>query len=194
MAKINLLPWRVEQRAAKKREFLGILALSAIVGVLVSILVHVTFENMISDQQGRNKFLSDEISQLDKQIREINELEKQKQELLNRMQIVQSLQQRRPLVVRLFDELVRQIPSGVHLTRLERKGANLSFKGISESTPRISAFMRNIEGSEWLVRPDVSNIKADTKASVPLTTFDMTAKEKALLKKPKPKKNNRKGR
>ncbi|MEL0068491.1 MAG: pilus assembly protein PilN, partial [Gammaproteobacteria bacterium] len=65
MAKINLLPWRVEQRAAKKREFLGILALSAIVGVLVSIMVHVTFENMISDQQGRNKFLSDEISQLD---------------------------------------------------------------------------------------------------------------------------------
>ncbi|MEL0068490.1 MAG: PilN domain-containing protein, partial [Gammaproteobacteria bacterium] len=131
---------------------------------------------------------------LDKQISEINELEKQKQELLNRMQIVQSLQQRRPLVVRLFDELVRQIPSGVHLTKLDRKGANLSFKGISESTPRISAFMRNIEGSEWLVRPDVSNIKADTKASVPLTTFDMTAKEKALLKKPKPKKNNRKGR
>lgn len=191
MAKINLLPWREELRAEKKREFFGILALSAIVGVLVSLLVHISFENKITSQQGRNDFLNNEISKLDEQIREINELEKQKQELLNRMQIVQSLQQRRPLVVRLFDELVRQIPSGVHLTRFERKGANLSFKGISESTPRISAFMRNIEGSEWLVRPDVSNIKADTKGSVPLTTFDMTAKEKALLKKPKPKNNNR---
>jgi len=193
MAKINLLPWREELRAEKKREFFGILALSAIVGVLVSVLVHISFENKISAQQGRNDFLNREISQLDEQIREINELEKQKQELLNRMQIVQSLQQRRPLVVRLFDELVRQIPSGVHLNRFERKGANLSFKGISESTPRISAFMRNIEDSEWLARPDVSNIKADTKGSVPLTTFDMTAKEKALLKKPKAQ-NNRNGR
>ena len=99
------------------------------------------------------------------------------------MQIVQSLQQSRPLVVRLFDELVRQIPTGVHLTSLERKGADLSLKGISESTPRISAFMRNIEGSQWLTRPDVSNIKANTKGSVPITSFDMTAKEKALLKK-----------
>ena len=110
------------------------------------------------------------------------------------MQIVQSLQQRRPLVVRLFDELVRQIPSGVHLTRFERKDPDLIFKGISESTPRISAFMRNIEDSQWLTRPDVSNIKADTKASVPVTSFDMTAKEKALLKKPKPKKRNNRNR
>ena len=191
MAKINLLPWREELRAERKRQFVGILALSAIVGVLVSLLVHIAFENKIDDQRGRNDFLSREISQLDEQIKEINELEDQKQELLNRMQIVQSLQQSRPLVVRLFDELVRQIPSGVHLTRFEREGADLSFKGVSESTPRISAFMRNIEGSEWLVRPDVSNIKADNKGSIPVTTFDMSAKEKALLKQRRANRNNR---
>ena len=183
MAKINLLPWREELRVERKRQFVGILILSAIVGCLVSLLVHISFENKITAQQGRNDFLNKEITQLDAQIKEINELEKQKQELLNRMQIVQSLQQSRPLVVRLFDELVRQIPSGVHLTSFERKGANLSFKGVSESTPRISAFMRNIEDSEWLIRPDVSNIKANTKGSIPITTFDMTAKEKALVKK-----------
>ncbi len=191
MAKINLLPWREELRAERKRQFIGILALSAIVGVLVSVLVHIAFENKITAQQGRNDFLNREISQLDEQIKEINELEKQKQELLNRMQIVQSLQQSRPLVVRLFDELVRQIPSGVHLTNFERKGPNLSFKGISESTPRISAFMRNIEESEWLVRPDVSNIKADTRGSIPITTFDMTAKEKALLERRRAAQQNR---
>lgn len=183
MAKINLLPWREALRAERKRQFMGTLVLAAVLGALVSVLVHITFENKISSQQGRNKFLQTEIGKLDEQIKEIEKLEAQKQELLNRMQIVQSLQQSRPLVVRLFDELVRQIPSGVHLTNLERKGANLALKGISESTPRISAFMRNIEGSEWLTRPDVSNIKANTKGSVPVTTFDMTAKEKALLKK-----------
>ena len=34
MAKINLLPWREELRAERKRQSVGILALSAIVGVL----------------------------------------------------------------------------------------------------------------------------------------------------------------
>jgi type IV pilus assembly protein PilN len=198
MAKINLLPWREELRAERKRQFFGILGLAAVVGVLVSVLVHLSFEAKIEQQNNRNDFLQSEITKLDAKINEIDKLEKQKQELLNRMQIVQSLQQSRPLVVRLFDELVRQIPTGVHLTSFTRKGAELSFQGISESTPRVSAFMRNIEDSEWLSRPDVSGIKADTKGSIPITTFNMTARETKLYqqlnKNKKKSKKSRRGR
>lgn len=177
MAKINLLPWREELRAERKRQFIGILGLAAVVGVLAAILIHMTFESKISNQQSRNTYLKQEIVKLDTKIREIERLEKQKEELLNRMQIVQSLQQSRPLVVRLFDELVRQIPTGVYLTSFSRKDLNLSLQGKSESTPRISAFMRNIEKSEWLEKPDVSGIKAENKGSVPTTVFSMTAKQ-----------------
>ena len=194
MAKINLLPWREELRAERQRQFTGILALAAIVGVLVSLLVHMAFESKITGQNERNNYLKTEISQLDTQIKEIQRLEKQKQELLNRMQIVQSLQQSRPLVVRLFDELVRQIPSGVYLTRFDRKDEKLSLRGVSESTPRISAFMRNIEKSQWLVKPDVSDIKANNASSIPTTTFNMTAAEKGLKKPKKQRPNNRRKR
>jgi len=188
MARINLLPWREELRAERKRQFAGTLMLSVVVGLLVSILVHMTFESQISNQQARNSYLQSEIKQLDLKIREIEKLEKQKEELLNRMQIVQQLQQSRPLVVRLFDELVRQIPSGVYLTNFSRKKMKLSLKGKSESTPRISAFMRNIQKSQWLASPDVSGIKADKKSgSVSTTSFVMTAKQKGFKK---PKKSN----
>ena len=183
MARINLLPWREELRAERKRQFIGFLILAAIIGLLVSLLVHLSFESKISSQQSRNSYLSTEITQLDTKIREIEKLEQQREELLNRMQIVQSLQQSRPLVVRLFDELVRQIPTGVYLTEFTRKDLKLDIKGKSESTPRISAFMRNIEKSQWLVRPDVSSIKADNKGSITTTSFSMTAKQKAFKKK-----------
>ena len=183
MAKINLLPWREELRGERKRQFTGILGLSAIVGALVSVLVHMSFESKISNQQSRNAYLREEITLLDAKIREIDELDQQREELLNRMQIVQSLQQSRPLIVRLFDEMVRQIPTGVYLTDFVRKGFNLSLKGKSESTPRISAFMRNIEKSTWLKKPDVSGIKADKKGSIPTTNFSMTAKQKGFKKK-----------
>lgn len=182
MARINLLPWREELRAERKRQFSGILGLSAVVGVLVSILVYMSFEAKISAQQGRNSYLKTEISQLDTKIKEIEALEAQKEELLNRMQIVQSLQQSRPLIVRLFDELVRQIPTGVFLTELSRKGMKLELKGKSESTPRISAFMRNIEKSQWLAKPDVSGIKADKKGNIATTSFSMTARQKGFKK------------
>jgi len=183
MARINLLPWREELRAERKRQFFGILGLAVVVGVLVSILVHMTFQSKITNQVGRNSFLKTEISQLDAKIREIEKLEKQREELLNRMQIVQSLQQSRPLVVRLFDELVRQIPTGVYLTDFSRKGKKLALKGKSESTPRISAFMRNIEKSKWVAKADVSGIKADKKGSVPTTVFTMTAQQVGFKKK-----------
>ncbi len=182
MARINLLPWREELRAERKRQFIGILGLAFIVGLLVSLLVHMSFESRISSQQGRNNYLKTEISQLDAKIREIQKLEKQREELLNRMQIVQSLQQSRPLVVRLFDELVRQIPTGVYLTKFTRKKLKLDLQGKSESTPRISAFMRNIEKSQWLEKPDVSGIKADKKGNIPTTNFSMTAKQKGIKK------------
>jgi len=182
MARINLLPWREELRVERKRQFIGILGLAAIVGAVVSLLVHMSFESQIDGQTVRNTYLKKEITQLDTKIREIEKLEKQKDELINRMQIVQSLQQSRPLVVRLFDELVRQIPTGVYLTKFNRKELKLTLQGKSESTPRISAFMRNIDKSQWLEKPDISGMKADTKGSVPTTTFSMTAKQKGLKK------------
>jgi len=182
MARINLLPWREELRAERKRQFIGTLGLAAVVGVLVSVMVHMSFESQISSQQSRNSYLKSEITKLDTKIREIEKLEKQREELLNRMQIVQSLQQSRPLVVRLFDELVRQMPTGVHLTSFTRKGLKLAFQGKSESTPRISAFMRNIEKSQWLEKPDVSGIKAEKKGNVPTTKFNMSASQKGFKK------------
>ena len=182
MARINLLPWRDELRAERKRQFIGILGLAFIVGALVSLLVHMSFESKITSQQGRNTYLRTEITKLDTKIKEIEKLERQREELLNRMQIVQQLQQSRPLVVRLFDELVRQIPTGVYLTKFTRKALKLNLQGKSESTPRISAFMRNIDNSEWLEKPDISTMKADTKGSVPTTNFSMTAKQKGFKK------------
>lgn len=182
MAKINLLPWREELRLERKRQFIGTLGLAAIVGALVSLLVHMSFESKIDGQQARNTYLKNEITQLDKKISEIEKLEKQRDELLNRMQIVQSLQQSRPLVVRLFDELVRQMPTGVYLTKFNRKGLKLTLSGKSESTPRISAFMRNIDKSQWLDKPDISNMKADKKGNIPTTTFSMTASQKGFKK------------
>jgi len=183
MARINLLPWREELRVERKRQFVGTMGLAVVVGMLVSVLVHMSFVSQISNQQNRNTYLTNEISKLDTKIREIEKLEQQREELLNRMQIVQSLQQSRPLIVRLFDELVRQIPTGVYLTDFSRKGMKLAIKGRSESTPRISAFMRNIEKSQWLTRPDVSGIKAEKRGNTPTTNFTMTAVQKGFKKK-----------
>ena len=62
--------------------------------------------------------------------------------LLARMNIIEQLQTSRPEIVHLFDELVRTIPEGVHLSSLSQNGAALELKGVAQSSARVSAYMR----------------------------------------------------
>lgn len=153
MAHINLLPWRETLRKQRQQEF-GIAAGAAVLfaGVIMG-LVHMQVEAMIDHQNARNRYLEQEIAIMDKQISEIEKLEKTKEQLLARMNIIQRLQQSRPLVVRLFDELVKTTPDGLVLESIKQLDKVVTVQGVAESNTRVSAFMRNVESSEWLEDP-----------------------------------------
>ena len=87
MPRINLLPWREEQRKQRLKNF-GIAAAAAVaVGIGVVLYAHVTVNRFIAYQNQRNKFLETQIATLDKQIAEIKELEATKERLLARMDL-----------------------------------------------------------------------------------------------------------
>ncbi|MDR9436501.1 MAG: PilN domain-containing protein [Thiohalophilus sp.] len=165
MAHINLLPWREEQRREQQRQFLTILGLSAVLMALIILVVHLRIAGMIDHQESRNRFLQGEISKVEKQIKEINKLEEDKQRLLARMEVIQELQRNRPEVVHLFDEIARIIPDGIHLDSLKQSGDKLVLNGVAQSNARVSAFMRNIEGSDWLAEPRLEVIEKKGKSS-----------------------------
>lgn len=163
MPRINLLPWRSELRQQRKKEFLVALAGALVVAGGVVYLSKIYVEGRTSAQTGRNEILRDEIAQLDKQIEEITGLESQRERLLARMQVITQLQRSRPEVVHLFDELVNAIPEGVNLTEVVQNGSRIELTGEAQSSTRVSALMRNIDGSEWLRSPTLDVV--ETKAS-----------------------------
>ena len=167
MAHINLLPWREERRKEQLRQFLTMLGLSVVLMLLVILAVHLQYSRMISAQESRNNFLKNEITAVEKQIREINSLAKEKKRLLARMEVIQQLQRNRPGIVHLFEEMVKVIPEGAHIKSLKQKGNKLTIKGIAQSNARVSAYMRNIDGSYWLTKPELNIIqkKGKTKKS-----------------------------
>lgn len=160
MAKINLLPWREEKRAEQTRQFVTMLGLSAFMTAAILLLVHVNIAGQISHQEFRNGILDKEIIRLDLALKEIRDLENTKQELLSRMEVIQSLQRRRPQVVHLFDEFVRTLPEGIHLTKITQRGKDLIINGIAESNGRVSAYMRNIDASDWMATPKLTVIES----------------------------------
>ena len=153
MPRINLLPWREAERKRKRQEFFLSLGAAVATAALVTLLGRWQMSAAIEHQNERNQIISDEITELDKQIQEILGLEKQKERLLARMEIIETLQRSRPEIVHVFDELVRILPEGVYLTYLKQSGTRFEIRGVAQSSTRVSAFMRNIDASEWLADP-----------------------------------------
>jgi type IV pilus assembly protein PilN len=145
MARINLLPWREALREQRQKEFIT----ATVAGLLITAVLFyagVLFVNsMIDEQNNRNRFLSDEIASLDKEIKEISTLEQERDRLLARMQVIQELQASRPKVVKILDSLARVVPEGVYLQKVARAGEDLTFNGVAQSNARVSVFMRQID-------------------------------------------------
>ena len=161
MPQINLLPWREELRSRRKKEFavtagIAVLATLGIVG-----LVHLQYDHWIEHQNDRNRYLESEISKLNKAIQQIKDLDEEKQRLLARMEIIQQLQDSRPEIVHVMDELVTTIPDGVFFNKITQKGRTLTLNGMAQSNARVSSLMRNLEASDWFENPELVEIKAN---------------------------------
>src|SRR6056297_2428374 len=149
MPRINLLPWRAQQRKERQKNF-ALASLAAVLsGLLIMFLVSM-----------RNQRLQQEIARLDNQIKEIRDLRLRKERLLARMAAIDDLQRARPEVVFLFDQLVAVMPEGVHPTELTQNGRNLLLRGIAESSTRVSALMRNIADSPTLGDPRLQVVQS----------------------------------
>jgi type IV pilus assembly protein PilN len=162
MPRINLLPWRSELRQKRKKEFLVALLGAVIAGSALIYASKLTVQGWTSSQRGRNEMLRTEITELDKQILEITGLENQRERLLARMQVIDQLQRSRPEVVHLFDDLVSAVPEGVNLTDVVQTGTRIELRGAAQSSTRVSALMRNIDGSEWLRNPGLDVVETRT--------------------------------
>ena len=137
----------------------------------------VSGNGLIDHQKSRNQFLKKEIALLDAQITEIKELEDQKKRLLDRMAIIETLQRGRPEVVHLFDELARTLPDGVHLNSVKQSGKRITLTGVAESSTRVSAYMRNIDNSDWLADPGLNVVETVQRDRSRKSEFTIFAKQ-----------------
>jgi type IV pilus assembly protein PilN len=174
MPRINLLPWRDEERKERKVKFLVALGGAAVAAMLTAFVGYLLMDSMVSAQDVRNAKLKDQIAELDKQIEKINSLEADKARFIARMEVIEKLQRSRPEIVHVFDEIAKQIPDGVYLTGISQNGARLRFEGVAQSSTRVSAFMRNIDGSSYLKNPELEVVETK-KGDVVGATFVLYA-------------------
>jgi type IV pilus assembly protein PilN len=159
MPRINLLPWREQERKVRRREF-GVAAGAAVFAAIVFALGgKLVYSNWTDAQIEKNNLLKREIVKLDAEIADIQGLENRRQRLVARMEIIEKLQRKRPEIVHQFDELVHTVPDGVYLTQIKQSGNKVEIHGVAQSSTRVSTFMRNIDSSVWMDNPELQVVE-----------------------------------
>lgn len=170
MILINLLPHREAARKRRREAFQATMLASFLVGLLISVVVYSWFQGLITDQQSKNSFLTQEIKGLEVQIKEIASIEEEIAALQARQKAVEDLQSDRNLPVHLLSELVNQLPDGVYITSLKQVDQTVTMQGMAQSNERVSEMLRNLSNNTpWLSKPELVEIVASNLA---LTTRD----------------------
>jgi type IV pilus assembly protein PilN len=165
MARINLLPWREQQREERKKRFLLALAGVLVAGIGTLFLANQYLSSAIGHQNARNQFIK-------------TELKARRKQLLERMKIIQDLQGNRPIIGRIFDQMARTLPDGVYFSEVKMVDKLISISGAAESNNRVSDLLRNLEASDWLEAPSLTEVKATTAGAVDqANTFQLTVRQ-----------------
>jgi len=159
MARINLLPWREELRQQRQQEFLIAMGASVVATCILFGLVYMHIEGMKEYQQQRNDRVTHEIEEVDKKIKEIEEIEAKKSKLNAKIDLIKGLQESRPEIVHVLDELRKITPIGIYLTKVEQKEKVITISGKSEVNSKVSDYMKAVEQSIWLTEPILKYVK-----------------------------------
>ena len=173
MSNINLLPWREARAQRQKKQFGALLGIFVLVTVALGFFANWLVDRQITAQQQRNQRLVQEMTILDAQLGEIRLLKERRKELIDRMQLIEQLQMRRNVPVRLFNQLPSLVPNGVYLNTLAMQNNIIDVNGKTEAYGRVASMMRRIDGSGWLGQSQLSTIFTADVAPVALSQFSM---------------------
>ncbi len=181
MAKINLLPWREEQRNERQRDFFILLGISAGSAIALVFLALTFLSSELDNQNDINRYLKTQISDMDKQIKEISELEKTRESMLARKQVIEDLQSKRSLTVQLLNELVLTTPVGITLVNVQQTGMDVTLSGTAQSNARVSQFLTKLSKSTLLVDPELTIIEADGKRTQSVEPYNFRIRVRLKL-------------
>ncbi len=155
---INLRPWREDRRQVRQRNFATTSFLFLLLAGTIVFGTGFYIESQTDKQLTRNNFLRGEIKTLDIKVKEIKELKEKRAKLLERLNAIQELQGNRPVIVRVFDDLVRVMPEDLWYSSLSRKDQRVSIDGRAKANKDVSQLMRNLDRSPWFAEPNLSNV------------------------------------
>ena len=167
MARINLLPWREEERERKNKEFVTQVIAVVLFSCLAAFAVWSFYNHELEQQQQANELIRTANTSLDADLKKIESLEERREAIISRMRVIQDLQGRRPVPVRIWDDIAKAVPSAMYLTNMRREGDLITFTGRADNPNIVSNLVRNLNASAWMENSKLKYIQDDIQAYQP---------------------------
>lgn len=148
MIRINLLPVRRRRVEESIRKEVSIFFLLLGLSLAVMGYLHVAQTGEIEQMTQEKKRLSEEITRHQARQKELKDLENRKKLLLQKLEIIDSLQANRDLVVRVLEQLASTVPSDkMWFRRIGQQGSTLTLEGVARGNETIAQFMETLAKS-----------------------------------------------
>ena len=148
--RINLLPWRESKREEQRRRFISLVALDMLVAVGIQWGIGKLFEYQQDQQQERLDYLTHYIAELDQRIEAMKIAEQEHSKILERLKVVEGLQNGRNKTTEFMNLMPAVIPEGVYVDKIKMNDLEIEISGISDSTPKLATMLDNMERSAKL--------------------------------------------
>lgn len=162
MTKINLLPWREQQRKARKFRFIATVALTFGLAILFVAALHIYDRHIQANQKARNDFLQSEINKEQTIIASLLIKKKEQNAIESELHFLFSLREKSYSAVHLLDELAKVVPEGVTFNKIIREDHKITIIGKAKSNLEVTLLMKNFAKTNFFKQPQLNELSAKT--------------------------------
>jgi len=122
-----------------------------------------------------NAEIQTELNSLRKAIGEVAQFKKLQAELQGKLDVLEDLKRKKTGPVRLLDELSRVLPDKLWLTSFTEKSGQMTIKGIGLNENIVATFIRDLEGSPYYQKVDLTVTRQVIREGIKLHEFELTS-------------------
>jgi type IV pilus assembly protein PilN len=175
MIKINLLPYREQEKKENLARQISIIAGSFIIFILLLIFVQFNLTSSINSLELQVKESEVILVTLDKKIGDLDKFKKDKKELELKLGVIKTLEENRLAPVKTLDDLAMLVPQkSIWLTKLTQNNDKLTIEGVGRDNIAVADFMKTIENFAPIKSVDLVTSKKTEIAGITLQQFNFS--------------------
>ncbi len=179
MIRINLLPYREEQKKANiQRQVIVGVTIVALFFIVV-VVFHLDIGRDVALLDAEVKSASARLNALTGVTGNLERFQRDKETLQKKIGVIQNLERDRNDSVHIMDELASRIsPQTEWLMTVTKKEGTIRIQGVASNNPAIAQFMKRLEASPYIETVDLVSSRQTTVSGAKLMEFVLLCTQK----------------